>query len=445
MTETPKAGLTVVGLYVENVKRIKAVNLTFPKRGLIKIAGQNGQGKSSALDAFVMLIGGKDAQPDLPVRDGAQHAKVVGDFGDFRATRRWTAKDSYLEVRRRGEKGVVPKPQDFLNALIGTGLGFDPADFIDGHKPAEQVATLLKLLRLPEDPRALDVQRRKLYDERTLVNREVRTLEAALAALPEPVEDVPDAEVSVADLAQEHARLVAIHHANDETRAAVARAQEVQRRAAAEVARFRKELAAAESALATATAAVEAAEAAALDAIDPDLTAITQRMQDAEAINATVRAQQARAAKAAELRSKQKEAADLTDALARLDDRKRELLAGAVFPVAGLGFGEVDGEYRVLFRGIPLEQCADSEKIRVGMAIAMALNPTIRVIILRRGSLLDDATLAAIGEIADGADYQVLCEIVGHGDERSFVIEDGGCIQVPAAAPAPTNVFAEEA
>jgi len=197
--------LTIIGLYGENVKRLRVVNIVPPATGLVKVAGGNAQGKSSTLDAIVMALGGKDAQPELPIRQGAKHAKVVLDLGALRVTRTWTAKDTYLTVERRGEPSKLGAPQDVLNSLIGAGLGFDPLEFVERLKPAEQVATLLRLLHLPEDPRALDVTKKHAYDERTLVNREVRTLDAKLAGLLEPAEDVPDAEVSVADLAAEHA------------------------------------------------------------------------------------------------------------------------------------------------------------------------------------------------------------------------------------------------
>lgn len=439
--------LHVLGLYAENVKRIKVVNIQPPATGLVKIAGANGQGKSSTLDAILFALGGKEVQPDVPIRTGTRHAKVILDLGELRVTRTWTDNDTtYLKVDRRGAKETLRKPHDFLEALIGAGLGLDPFDFVDGLTPAEQVSRLLELLQLPEDPRALDVQRKRLYDERTIVNRDVKTLEAKLAGMPEPAEDVPDEEVSVAGLATEHARLVRIHHANDEKRTARNRCAADVKTHRAKIADLEEQLRTARGWLQQAEHHLAEAEAALEGVVDPDLTAITARMQSAEALNAKVRDKKARADVAVQFRDKQKEAVDLTDAMEVLEAKKLALLAGATFPVPGLGFGEVQGEYRVTFHGMPLEQCADSEKWNVGLGIAMALNPRVRVVLIRRASLLDEATLCRIGERAADAGYQVWAELVGPGDAASFVLEDGGVIRMPAnaTAAAPADVFSEE-
>lgn len=53
------------------------------------------------------------------------------------------------------------------------------------------------------DPRALEQQRAGLFTERTAVNRDVKRLEAQLAAIPEPGAKVPDVEIPVETLVQD--------------------------------------------------------------------------------------------------------------------------------------------------------------------------------------------------------------------------------------------------
>ena len=98
---TDQGPLTVLGLFAQNVKRLRVVNILPAETGLVKVAGNNGAGKSSTLDAIVMALGGKDAQPDVPIRQGAARAKVVVDLGALRVTRTWTEKETYLTVERR--------------------------------------------------------------------------------------------------------------------------------------------------------------------------------------------------------------------------------------------------------------------------------------------------------------------------------------------------------
>jgi hypothetical protein len=48
----------------------------------------------------------------------------------------------------------------------------------------------------------------------------------------------------------------------------------------------------------------------------------------------------------------------------------------------------------ILYNGLPLAQCSDGEKLMVSMGISMALNPTLRVLRIKDGSLLDKTNLA---------------------------------------------------
>ena len=77
------------------------------------------------------------------------------------------------------------------------------------------------------------------------------------------------------------------------------------------------------------------------------------------------------------------------------------------------------------FGGLPLDQASDEEQLRVGCSIAAAGNPTLRVIRIREGSLIDDQHLAGLREWAEGTDYQVWIERVDSSGTVGFVIEDG--------------------
>ncbi len=85
------------------------------------------------------------------------------------------------------------------------------------------------------------------------------------------------------------------------------------------------------------------------------------------------------------------------------------------------------GSGAVFFNSIPFEQLASSEQIRISAAIACALNPTLRVMIIKDGSLLDDDAMAVLSAIAGEKDIQIWIERVGNDKHTSVVIEDG-CI-----------------
>ena len=87
----------------------------------------------------------------------------------------------------------------------------------------------------------------------------------------------------------------------------------------------------------------------------------------------------------------------------------------------GLGFDE-DG---VTYNGIPFAQASSAEQIRVSLAMAMALNPELKVLRIKDGSLLDGDAMEAIREQIVERDFQLWIERVGDADAGAVIIEDG--------------------
>ena len=111
----------------------------------------------------------------------------------------------------------------------------------------------------------------------------------------------------------------------------------------------------------------------------------------------------------------------MTFELVRIDKTKAEGLAAARFPIPGLGFE--DGG--VSYQGVPFKQASSAEQLRVSLAMAIALNPSLRVIRIADGSLLDSDNLTLIESMAREHDFQVWIEMVDDSGERGIVIEDG--------------------
>jgi hypothetical protein len=125
------------------------------------------------------------------------------------------------------------------------------------------------------------------------------------------------------------------------------------------------------------------------------------------------------------------EHSQVTERLAELDkaikERRKQgadAIRRAEMPLPGLGFTD-DG---VTFEGLPLVQASTAEQLRVSVAMAMALNPELRVIRIKDGSLLDDTSLRMIAEMAEAADYQVWMEMVDTSGTIGIVIEDGSIV-----------------
>ena len=61
-----KKAVTIVTLEAENIKRLKAVEIT-PEGNLVVVGGKNAQGKSSVMDSIAYALGGKKLVPVILV------------------------------------------------------------------------------------------------------------------------------------------------------------------------------------------------------------------------------------------------------------------------------------------------------------------------------------------------------------------------------------------
>ena len=417
--------MKIIELQAENVKRLKAVEIT-PDGTLQVIGGKNAQGKSSVLDAIWLALGGGKAAKDtpLPIRDGEATAKVRLDLGDLIVTRTWTQKGTSLKVEN-AEGATFKSPQGMLDALVGQ-LSFDPLAFTR-LSAKEQRAALLDLVDLDVDLDTIDAQIRDLYTHRTEIGRQGKAIGDVT------VDDkLPTVEKSAASVVKKLQEAQEVHRWVDTTRQQI---QDAHTAADAALTTVRaaeeriKELQAQITSL-IATRKMRLAEAENMQhAIDntemPNLAYIEDELATVEDTNAKIRANNAARERLNEKQALRDAYEGLTKQLTELDEQKAAALAAATFPVDGLSFDSTG----VLYRGVPLSQASSAEQIRVSLAMGMALNPKLRVLMIKDGSLLDEDSMAAIrDQVADG-DFQLWLEVVNPDDPSAVLIEDGMVVQ----------------
>jgi len=411
----PLEGLRVIRLQAENFKRLVAVDIT-PSGDVVVVSGANGQGKSSVLDAIWAVCCNAQAARTIPdpIRHGADTARVQLDLGDLVVTRTWTGKGTRLTVESpTGAR--YRSPQTVLDTLLGR-LSFDPVAFL-GMREAEQVAELLAVLDLDEDPAELDQRRADLYEQRTEVNRDVKRLAAVLDGMP----DDPDAPESEVTIAEALARLDAARAVVDEHRQWEQRAEELSARMTALDAQIQSLTEERDRAAREHFNILQILDAG--DEALPDLDALTAEVSDIEARNARARAVADRRRVAAEHADVAARSQQLTDDIRCLDETRRTLLAEARMPLPGLAFAD-DGT-GLTYQGVPLAQCCSSERLKVSVAVAMAANPRMRVIRVTDGSLLDGDSMRLLEAMAAEHGCQVWVERVDESGSVGIVIEDG--------------------
>lgn len=427
----------IIRLQSENIKRLRAVEIT-PKGNIVLIGGQNGQGKSSVLDSIAMGLGGGDEIPDLPVRRGEEKAKIVLELDDLIIRRTFTAAGGTALVVENKDGARYPKPQDMLDRLTGK-LTFDPLEFVR-LKPQQQLEALKKIVGL--DFSSLDAARKKIYDDRSLLNAQAKTAKAKAEFMPfhetAPAEEHNlSAIVAERDAAKEHnSQLSALQKSRADADTALSSMRSKCDFLKHDIAEAEKMLAALRGLLKESEEAVPAlgirlkSAEDALAAFQPkDISAINTMLVNAEGANKQVRENVARNLAMREANKIQADADALTTQIEEIDRQKQEKLAAAPFPVPGLSFN--DGS--VLFNGIPFSQSSSAEQLRVSLAMASATNPKLKIMLIRDGSLLDDQSLELLTDFATQNDLQVWLERVGDGDKAAVIIEDGSVKQEAVA------------
>jgi len=401
-------------LRAENFMRLVFVDTPLG-RGVQKIVGKNGQGKSAILNALRWGFGGAKNAPDEIVRHGQESAEVLIETDDFILRRRATVdggKGGDVTLESKDGKTVYKRPQEMLNKLFGGGVvAFDPVGF-SRMKPRDQADLLRQVTGL--DTTDIDAERKATFDERTIINREVAQLKAKLADMDEPAPiPEPPAEQDVSAFVAEIEAAAKTQAKNDNARRMLRDIERQCDEKKAAIERLQKELE-------ELSVNASAGRVFVASLVDPDVTAIKTRLEDAKTQNARIRGQRQLKAtadrRANEYATLKQSLADAerksnlhTTHLGNLDTAKRELLDKTPMPVPGLG---IDGDV-VTLDGVPFSQAASSQKIRVGLAIGAALNPGIETLLVEEGSFLDEDQLHFVEEWAEENGIQIIMEIVG--------------------------------
>jgi DNA repair exonuclease SbcCD ATPase subunit len=404
----------IIKFSAENFKKLTAVELS-PKGNVVTLTGKNGAGKTSVLDAIAAALCGGDAKKLL--RKGEKKGKVSLDLGEFTVTRTFTKEADYLKVETKD--GFERKsPQKFLDEIVGR-IAFDPMNFINADSK-EQRRILVELAGVDLD--RVDKKIKETYETRTIEARYLKEAEAKIKGLSfDP--DIPETEISAADLL---GKLDQARRQNDKRDRKVRELDPAKR----ELSDLAGKLKAAEELVEVLKKNINDAELfehhIRVDLDSPafavaETEKIAEELNRCEAVNAEVRSNRDYKEKEAEVIKRKGKVENLGKILDDLRTEKEVALKAGKFPVEGLSFNE-DG---VLFNELPLDQVSAAERVRVALAISMALNPKLRVLRITDGSLLDSVSWKIITEMAEKNDFQVWIEKVDEAGGIGFYFEDG--------------------
>lgn len=418
--------MKIISLTAENVKRLVAVAIK-PDGNLVQITGKNGQGKTSVLDCIWWALAGATHIQAVPIRQGATEARIRLDLGEIIVTRTFTEnKDGEATSKitvENADGAKFPSPQKMLDDLLGN-LTFDPLAFAR-MAPKEQL-TALRGFVPGVDFAALEAANKADYDLRRECARKCKDYEVAARNIAAPLGLPVSADLAVADEISEKEYVDKITKAAQRnkdidheraTREGMALSIETLKK---EIARHQKNL-----------AEMEAMHAK-LQPLDvaQDLTEMNAEFNAICETNKKIRA----TAQVVQLAKQAKDCADRADKLTEQMEKRTadaaEAVRAAALPVDGISFTDE----AVLLNGVPFNQASDAEQLRASVAVAMALNPKLKVIRVRDGSLLDEDSMKLLEAMAVEKDYQVWVERVDGSGKVGFVLEDGMIRQSNEAA-----------
>ena len=407
--------IKITSLRLENVKRVRAVQLTPQADGLTVIGGRNGQGKTSVLDAIAWALGGDRYKPTNAQREGS----VLPP--DLEVTL-----SNGLVVQRKGKSSSLTVTdstgkragQALLNEFVSQ-FAIDLPKFLEA-SDKDKAEALLQIIGVGEQLHELETKENTAYNKRHYLGQIADQKEKHAKELPS-YDGVPEAPVSAAELIQRQQAIIMQNAENQRMRTVAEQLAERRIHQKNVVEDLKERLDRAQELLDQLTAERDAAADAASKAVDEPTDALEADIQRVDEINRQVRANLDKAAAIEEALRHRKEYNDLTAAIDQIRRDRMALLDKADMPLEGLS---VEGG-KLLYRGKAWDCMSGAEQLIVGTSIAMAIKPECGFVLLDKLEQMDKETLDEFGEWLEDHHLQGIATRVSTGEECTLIIEDG--------------------
>lgn len=431
-------GLRITDVLIENFKNIEKKVVHIGGRSLLVVGG-NGKGKSSFIQAVLSPLDSKYL-PSKPIRDGEERATVqVKLGGEVNGESKVYTIELYFTpgnqtgrmIMTNEKEETVKTPKTVLKSLLGN-IGFDIFEFLQS-TPKKQVETLKELAGV--DFFEMDKKRKEIYDRRTYLKQKSSDDEAILGSHPYTQEQIEkymtpivttELKEKMGNISQTLEKWMKIDNGVNERKKIIEACLRDTDKALQEIERLIRMIAEQKTIIAdiataktTADAELEKGAIWLSKNAKPSVAEIKSRLDLAEEHNRHNEAINAYAARSQALYKIKQDADRLSKDIDKIDTEKQDMISKSKLPVPGLSF---DDE-RVYLDKLPMEenQIPKSRLIDIGMCIGMAMNPSLRVMVIQDGSLLDKETLQRVLDTAKEKGYQLLIEMVD---------EDGGELDV---------------
>lgn len=413
-------------LEVENIKRIKAVQLEPAANGLTIIGGNNRQGKTSVLDALAWGLGGDKFRPSSPMREGScanPHLRIVLDNGII--VERSGKNSSLKVVDPNGNKAG----QQLLNSFVEQ-LALNLPKFMEA-SDKEKADTLLRIIGVGDELYKLEHEEQSAYNQRHTIGQ-IADQKAKYAKEMPVYPDVPAEPVSASALIQQQQEILARNGERqrwalerDSILAKIMKLEDEIETAEKQIHGMREQLSELKK--------QEVESQKSPNQMKMESTAeIEKSIAEIEQINAKVRANCDREKAEIDAEEYRKQYDELTGKIEQIREKKRSLLNGAQMPLEGLSV-----EHGALvYNGQAWDNMSGADQMIVATSIVRKLNPNCGFVLLDKLEQMDGVTLASFAAWLENEGLQAIATRVSTGDECSIIIEDGYSHAVDAAPKA---------
>lgn len=426
MESVSKAKIT--GLKLENVKRIKLVEIQPAENGLTIIGGNNGEGKTSVLDGIAYALGGESFRPSA-LTNGDGNAYIRVDIGDYTVERK--GKNAELRITdRNGMKGG----QKMLNEIVGK-FALDLSKFMNAN---DQEKTKLLLKMFPELETMLDEYKREseqLRGKRTEINRDIVRMQAQYDMMP-CHSDIPEAEIQVSDLIEQlNAESQKEKDLEEKRRNAEAisgnlKAMEEQYNSMTDTLEsLRSQIKTLEANIqANVTSAKQMLEQKRILAEEIEnapasrRAEITEQINHASAINDKILQNRNRKSALSNLEALRKESETLTSNIDEIESRRKATLQKADLPLPELS---ITDEGELLYHNQKWDCMSGAERLKVATAICMEAKPECGFVLIDGLEAMDGKTLDEFSRFLAEKNMQGIGTIVGENERATIILEDG--------------------
>ena len=414
--------LKVLRASVKNFQCLEEKEIVLNGQSILVIA-KNGGGKSTLIRA-IKSAGNANILPVKSIKEGEEYAKIEIEVGND--DKKYTFETFFSPENQKGkvvvtdEEGTRITGKSAQQSILGS-FTFDPFQFIKlgqtstGKPSKEGVREQINILKefLTDEERTklaqLDVDYIENYDERTMVNRELKSLEVEADGSDIPQEDILKYENHKKDRESE---LIASLEKASSTSADYARVEMGRKNAVTEVEVLKAKIIELESKIKEADAYLKKTKKIDVEAINKELTEVREFNKMHDSI-------QYKISLTKKIRDKRKETEELTNKLTEIKAGKKSIVENSNLPIKDLTFGDDE----ILYRELPLNEDHHPKSliIAIGVQIAMAKNPNLKCIFIDDASLLDDKTLKWLYKKCDDSGYQIIAEMVDRNSDELHI------------------------